>query len=396
MDCRSQLTALLISPDRAISEQFRASIARTKAFHILAELNAYPAQSALDSKLRQLKPDVLLLDVATSLDTAGELIRFAAGMKPPVHVIGLHTSNDSNAILRSLRFGATEFLYAPFEVSIQAAAVARIEKLLAPSLGGQDERGNVVAFASAKPGSGASTLAMQTAYALRRATGKRVLLVDFDFQCGSLGFYLRLDYEYSVADLLRNQGKIDADLWSTVTADVDGIDVLPAPPLPYTDQLDGSNLLAILEYGRSHYPWIVLDLPCIGHRISLMGFSEADRAFLVSTPELASLHLTRRSVRLLNQLAFDASKFQVLVNRLEGRSEISSADMTKIFDCPVDKGLPNDRLAVQRVLTLGKPLEEDCDLARAVEGLAAKLRGAVPEKKSRAHVLPARPAMSEI
>ena len=68
---------------------------------------------------------------------------------------------------------------------IQEAAISRIQKLLQPA-GGERESGKVVVFSSAKPGSGASTLAMQTAYALRRASGKRVLLADFDLMAGSL------------------------------------------------------------------------------------------------------------------------------------------------------------------------------------------------------------------
>ena len=56
-----------------------------------------------------------------------------------------------------------------------------------------------------KPGSGASTLAMQTAYALRRASGKRVLLADFDLMAGSLGFYLKLDHAYSLVDLIQQR-----------------------------------------------------------------------------------------------------------------------------------------------------------------------------------------------
>ena len=115
--------------------------------------------------------------------SAGELIRSVTSQKPPVHVIGLHTSNDSDAILRSLRYGASEFLFAPFEVSIQEAAISRIQKLLQPA-GGERESGKVVVFSSAKPGSGASTLAMQTAYALRRASGKRVLARGFRSDVG--------------------------------------------------------------------------------------------------------------------------------------------------------------------------------------------------------------------
>jgi pilus assembly protein CpaE len=395
MSRRTNITALLISPDRRLAAQFRNAIARTRAFDIVAELDSYPKQTVLDGTLRQVRPDVLLLDVATDLDTAGDLIRRASSSRPPLHVIGLHQRNDSQAILKALRDGATEFLFAPFDVSIQEAAVARIQKILEPATEANRERGRVVAFANAKPGSGSSTLAVQTAYALRRIAGRRVLLIDLDVQSGSVGFFLRLDHDHSVIDVLQQRGPIESENWDHSVCNAAGIDVLQAPMLPFTDPIDPTRFQQVLEYARNTYEWTIVDLPAIFTRVSLMCVSAADRAFLVSTSELASLHLTRRAVKLMAHLAFDSSKYQVLVNRLESRSELNSSDLSKLFECHVDKGLPNERLRVERVHTLGQPLDGASDLGRAIEGLATKLLGALPERPTGRTLLTQRPAFSQ-
>ena len=102
----AQITALLISPNRDLAEQFVATLAQTKAFQILADLKSYPNGQTLEIRLRQLKPHVVLLDLATDLNAATELIRFVTGLTPPVQVVGLHTHSDSGAILQSLRAGA--------------------------------------------------------------------------------------------------------------------------------------------------------------------------------------------------------------------------------------------------------------------------------------------------
>src|SRR5829696_1027369 len=124
-----QIRGLMVSPDRRIADEFLASLGRGRSFEIVGDLRAYPSASNLDTRIRQLRPDVLLLDLATDLDTAAELIRAVTTQNPPVHVIGLHTHNNSEAILRSLRNGASEFLFAPFEISVQEAAITRIQKL---------------------------------------------------------------------------------------------------------------------------------------------------------------------------------------------------------------------------------------------------------------------------
>jgi pilus assembly protein CpaE len=395
MGSRSQqITALLISPDRRLADQFVKSTAKGRAFDIIGDLSAYPALQALDSKLRQLRPEVVLLDVATSLESATELIRHATSLTPPIHVIGLHTHNDSEAVLRSLRFGASEFLYAPFDVSIQEAAISRIQKLLQPTGAIDRVKGKVVVFSSAKPGSGASTLAIQTAYALRRATGRRVLVADFDLLSGSAAFYLDAQHDYSLIDVLQHSGRLTHDFWSTVTVDADGIDVLPAPEMPFTDAVEHRKMIELLEHARGNYEWTVVDLPCIFDRLSLVTVMEADRAFLVSTPELASLHLARRGVKLLKQIGLDSQKLQVLINRIDSRDDLGTGNLNKLFDCRVDTSLPDDKLGIQRVVTLGKPIDNETELGRAIDALAGKLLGVVPEKKRPRQFL-TRPAFSQ-
>src|ERR1700730_118955 len=110
-----ELAALLISPDRELARQFGVALEHSPGFKIVSELKTYPSEQTLDVRLRQFKPEVVLLDLATDLDSACELTRMIASLAPSVHVVGLHTGNDSQAILQSLRAGATEFLYAPFE-----------------------------------------------------------------------------------------------------------------------------------------------------------------------------------------------------------------------------------------------------------------------------------------
>lgn len=391
----AELTALLVAPNRELAGQFTAALARSRAFQILAETKSYPSQQTLEIRIKQLQPDVLLLDLSGDLEAAGDLIRFTAGLRPPVFVVGLHTHNDSEVILRSLRLGASEFLFAPFDPLMQQEAVARIRRLKAPEPATEQDQGKLVVFSSTKPGSGASTLAMQTAFALRRATGKRVLLADFDLSGGALAFYLKLHHRASLVDALA-PGALDPTRWAALTAACGGVDVLPAPEMPYADAVDPARLQEVLQSMRLMYEWAVVDLPVIFSRLSLLALSESDKAFLVSTSELPSLHLTRKAVGLLAQLGFGKDKFQVVVNRINKRDGIGSGEMAKLFECPVHASFPNDYFSLHRVITLGRPLAGDCELGRAIEGLAGRLSGAVAAEKRRSGaLLDTKPLLSE-
>jgi len=388
-----EISALLIVPDRELARQFTATVPQTRAFQILADLKSYPPQQTLEIRVRQLRPNIILLDLASDPETAESLIRFATSLNPPVHVVCLHRSKDSEAILRSLRAGASEFLYAPFEIGVQQEAISRLRRLVKPESSAPAERGNIVVFSSTKPGSGASTLATQTAFALKRLTGKRVLLADFDLMGGTIGFYLKVSHSYSLVDAFQHAEHLDPALWSSLAVHCGGVDILPAPGAPYADPVEAGRLNLVLDYAQRIYEWVIVDLPAIFHRMSLMTISEADRVFLVSTSELPSLHLARKAINLLAQLGFPKERFQIVVNRVNKRDGIGATDMEKLFKCPVYASLPNDYFSLHRVVTLGQPLTGDGELGRAIENLAGKLSGSLVSAHGSGILRQMRPAL---
>lgn len=369
----TEITALLIAPNRELSRQLLETLPQSRAFQILADLKSYPPAQTLEMRVRQLRPSVILLDLATDLMAAVDLIRHTMALSPPVHVVGLHTSNDSSAILQSLRAGAVEFLHAPFEIATQREAIARLTRLIVPEASTGRDSGKVIAVSSSKPGSGASTIATQMAFALQRLTGQRVLLADCDLTGGTIGFYLKLTHAYSLVDALQHVERLDEALWNSLVVHHAGVDILPAPPMPYAEDLDPARLKVLEEQARTVFDWVVLDLPAVFSQTSLMAIADCDRAYVISTAELPSLHVTRKAMGLIAQLGFPRDRFHVLVNRCDRNEEMSNADMEKLFGCPVHARLPNDYFALHRVVTLGQPLSTDCELGRAIESLARNL-----------------------
>jgi pilus assembly protein CpaE len=373
----SEIAALLIAPHRELAEQFLATLPQTRAFQILADLRAYPPQQTLEIRIRQLRPSVVLLDLASDLASAVELIRWISAATPPVHVVGLHVANDSQAILQSLRAGAVEFLYSPFDLSTQREAIARLRRLIAPEAAPEVQAGHAVAFASSKPGSGASTIATQTAFSLQRLTGKKILLADCDTTGGTIGFYLKLSHNYSVVDALQHVEHLDPALWNSLAVNYGGVDILPAPAAPYADPIDPQRLRMLTEQARAVYDWVILDLPTLFNQTTLMTIAECERAYVVSTAELPSLHLTRKALTLVEHLGFPKERFHVLVNRIDGRNDIGISDMEKLFGCRVHARLPNDYFALHRVVTLGQPLGADSELGRTIQNVAQRLSGSL-------------------
>lgn len=376
------IVAMLISPNREIAESFLRAAAPVRLFQVVSDLKSYLPPQVLEMRLRQWKPDVVLLDLSTEIDDACETIRYLLNRTPQIQVVGLHSQQDGNAIVRSLRAGASEFLWMPFEASAQQEAYGRVVKLAAPSVTEEQELGTVIGFASTKPGSGASTLAAQCAFAIHRVSKKKVLLLDLDLLGGTIGFYLKIHHPYSFVDLLDRENLPDQEEWHTLAAHLDGIDILPGPEEPQTMSLDPGRLHLVVEMMRKQYDFIVLDLPTVFHRTALLAFSEANAACLVTTAELPSLHLTRKAIEMLAVVGFEKNRYSILVNRLSRQEGIAAADVEKMFGASVSAVLPNDYFSLHRVVTRGEPLSQESELGRAIESVSAKFAG-VPIDQAR-------------
>ena len=372
----SSLSAILVAPDRTLAFDFGEACAKDATFEILMDLKSYPSEQTLEIRVRQLQPDVALVDVASDPIAACQIIGYLARLDSGPSVVALDARSDSDSILRSLRAGASEYLYAPFDPANTAEAVVRLLRLRRSDPGGERELGAVCAFSSVKPGSGASTLATQCAFALRRSGARRVLLFDLDLMGGTIGFYLKLNRTFSALDALEGADRLNASSWTSRIASANGVDILPAPLAPWAENLEMTRIQGVIDFARTMYDWVICDLPVIFQRTSLMTVPQADRAFLVSTAELPSLNLARRSVIMLEQLGFPKERFNVVLNRLNRRDGITRGDMEKLFNCPVQASVPNDYFSLHRVVTLGQPLAADCELGKSIENLAARIASA--------------------
>jgi len=363
------LTAVAILPNRNLAQQFLRALPESRVFQIAAEWTGYPALTKLDSQLRQARPDVLLVDVTADLAQATAIIGAAAALAAPVPVIALHVANEGNALLECLRAGAAEFLYAPFTRELQIEAVTRIAALLPGKAGAETRRGRLVVFASAKPGSGSSTLAAHSAFALHEVTGQRILLIDFALASGTMRLLFKLPGLPSLTEALRaleeNGLHPTPETWGPIVQRKGGVDVLPSPDSLSVSTPDPSKLRRILECARPVYDWVIVDLPSVFERLSLLMLPEADHGFLVTTPELPSLHLTRKAVSLLAQMGLRSENFHVVVNRAGRADEVTLEAMAKIFQAPVYATFPNDYLSLHKALSAGQPIGS-CALERAL------------------------------
>ncbi len=381
MTTPAELTAMLVCPDRGLAQQFSAAVAELKALNIIAEVKEYVSPVVLDQRMKQLRPDAVLIDVGSDRQAALALVGHLAAAHPGAALIGLHGSNDPDSILLCMRNGVAEFLHAPFLLTDSEQAIMRLVRRKQTEVRNQPSRGRLIAFVPAKGGAGTTTLATNIAHRLSRASPRRVLVADFDLAEGTVAFLFKLNHAYSLLDAVKHSHQLDESLWGSLVAPRGNLDILPAPEKPYAPPIEAYRVHECLEYARSIYEHVVVDLSSISDKLAAATLTEADRLYLVTSPELPSLFLARKTLSLLEEMGFHKEQMQVLVNRVHKREELSPEDMEKIFRFPVLASFPSDAAAVRRALTEGKPVEDSSDLGGALRRFVERFEA--PQREAR-------------
>jgi pilus assembly protein CpaE len=227
------------------------------------------------------------------------------------------------------------------------------------------------AFLPAKPGSGTTTIAVNTALALA-SLADDTLLVDLDLNSGLVGFMMLLQAQYSIVDAAENALDMDENLWSKIVTKSGKLDVIPVGKLSPGYRIENTQIRHLMDFARRNYRSICVDLSGMMERYSVEVLHEAKRVFLVCTPELPSLHLAREKLNYLRSQDL-TGKVSILLNRAQKRHQISMEEMENLFGLPVHMAFPNDYTGVHRALTAGKPVDTSSELGRKYRELAQSM-----------------------
>ncbi|MBI3684655.1 MAG: hypothetical protein HY235_30160 [Acidobacteria bacterium] len=372
------LRGVILAPDAELRHGVEARIADTGHVLLLRSFDHYLSLEELHRFHRAHAPQVLFLDIASNpdmLDLAAQLGR----VLPGVLGAALHHQCDPALLMKLLHAGIREFLYPPFEKQLFLDAVARLTQTLRETPVSRDATDLLFAFLPAKAGCGCSTLAMNSAMAMTRALEGKVLLADFDLNCGTARFLLKLTNAFSVQDALEKTGELDEGIWSEIICPAGMLDVLASGPIQKTIRFETGAIRRMLEYAQRRYKAIVVDLSGNLEDYSLEILHESRRILMVLEPDLATVYLAREKLRFLRTLDLE-DRVSVILNRWHRDACLSIADIESVIGLPVQYTLGNDGEAVYRALLGGTPVDGSSDLGKELARLAIFLSEARTEK----------------
>jgi pilus assembly protein CpaE len=285
-------------------------------------------------------PNLLMIETMLPPDQIPDALeQLAEFCDPGTRVIVLGHVNDVLLYRQLIRSGVSEYVVLP---STAGTLVSAISDLFASE--DADPIGRTIGFLSAKGGSGASTTAHNTAWAIAQSLRQQVLIVDMDMAFGTAGLNFNQDPPFGIADAVFAHEKLDAVMLDRlISKAANNINLLAAPgTLEQTYDFSEDAFEQIVEIVQSTIPMIVLDIPHLWSGWVQRTLLTLDEIVIVAEPDLANLRNAKSIVDTLKSMRPNEGSPLLVLNKvgLPKRPEISPAEFATAIDCPLVGQIP--------------------------------------------------------
>ena len=282
--------------------------------------------AAVEAYQHEPTPPLIIVECLTDPDTLlHEVDLLAQVCDAGTKVVVIGATNDILLFRELMRRGVSEYLVAPVQ---PLQLISAIGGLFADPA--QPFIGRSIAFVGARGGTGSSTVAHNTAYAMSERIGANTVIVDFDLPFGTAGLDFNQDPLNGVADALSQPDRLDSVLLDRMMVRcTDKLSLFAAPATLDTDwDITPEAFEEVTTRIRSTAPFVVLDLPHTWNAWMRRSLISADEVVVVATPDLASLRNAKNMIDLIRSGRPNDAPPRLVLNQVgvPGRPEIPAKD----------------------------------------------------------------------
>ncbi len=235
----------------------------------------------------------------------------------------------------------------------------------------------VIVVTSGKGGVGKTTTSANVGTGLA-AMGKKVVLIDTDIGLRNLDVVMGLENRivYNLVDVVEGKCRVKQALIKDKRHP--SLYLLPSAQTKDKSAVNESQMIKMIEYLKQHFDYIILDCPAGIEQGFKNAIAGADRALVVTTPEVSAIRDADRIIGLLEANEF--TKIDLIINRLRvdmvRRGDMmSSADVIDILSIPLIGIVPDDENVVIAT-NQGEPLVGNSTLAgKAYQNICCRVMG---------------------
>ncbi len=343
---------------------------------------------------------IVAISARDEADLPGAVRVVQAARDHGLKVLLIVKEDVSPLALRQLqKAGTDDFLVYPMAEGELTQSIMQLRSMMkenpsAPKRGPRKRNGLVIPVYAISGGVGATTFAVNLAWELSlltKKTDKRVCILDFNFQYGSVSTYLDLTRREAIYDLISDPESIDHNsLASALTSYKTRLAVLTAPmdTLPL-DIIAPEDVAKLIETAQAAYDFVIIDMPqALVHWFDTV-LKMSETFFAVMEVDMRSAQNCLRFLRALKAEDLPYEKVQFSLNRAPGGMDFNGKARAKrlaeSLGVEINVMLPDGGKAVGQSCDEGLPLAESAaknPLRREIKNIADSIFQAVIDSKA--------------
>ena len=208
--------------------------------------------------------------------------------------------------------------------------------------------GEIIVVTSGKGGVGKTTTTANIGAGLSRL-GKKVLVIDTDLGLRNLDVVMGLENRivYNLVDVIEGGFRLKQAMISDKRHE--NLYLLPSAQTKDKSAITPEQMIKLTNELRDEFDYVLLDCPAGIEQGFQNAIAGADRAFVVTTPEVSSIRDADRIIGLLEQNHM--KKLNLIINRIRmdmvKRGEMMSVeDVTEILPIDLIGAIPDDEQVV--------------------------------------------------
>ena len=337
--------------------------------------------TATDAVLRQIqdvRSEVVIVDIdPQNPDRAIHSIELIQASTSDIAIFAVGDLQRPETIVSAMRVGAREYLEHNAGPESLVEALSRFSALRSRARTASG-RARVFMVTNAKGGSGATTIAVNTATALQELHSQ-TLLVDFA-PLGHAALHLNARPTFGLVDALQNLHRIDTSLLDgLMTTCPGGLQLLAGPQQPHMTVPSSAELARLFDLLVSQFRYVVVDCSNRVDDTARMLCELSNAVLMVAQADVVSLWSAGRKRGFLEE-GGARDRVKLVLNRYKKIPGFSDEDVEAATNCKVLWKVPNNHQAIAPAIDKGAPIasHQNVDVARSFHGLAELLADASP------------------
>lgn len=311
----------------------------------------------------------LVLDLSDCDDIVDAVNAFAEVCQPETRVLVLGAVNDVETYRALIEMGVTDYLVKPVAAPQLSAALSRLGETREPEMDASaapETNGNVIGIVSARGGAGASTVAVNLAWALSTEAPGKCALVDLDLRFGTTAMMLDVEPGRGFKEALDSPSRIDSLFMERAMVRAgENLSLLAGEEDVASEPKVAEGALDVLfDMLRGAFDQVVVDIP----RWELADHAKRlDRLFLVTESTLAGLRDGLRLKDAIREAAGSELPIEIVLNKggAAKQGELAVADAVKAGLPKPTYVLPDEPKAQPQAQATGKPMVQVSPRAKA-------------------------------